>query len=127
MPRRTFDPTKVRAFPLEFPAKPLQSIWDAEAIELFNENPRLTMAQIVSVTIRDGAPSPRPPFIPQVAAQPHGRHTPTPELPLQRIAPLERLGKCGRDSGHATDYVGVSKICHRVDTVPSRALTVEDM
>lgn len=52
MPRRTFDLTKVRAFPPEFPAKPLQPIWDAEAMEVFNENPRLTVVQIVSVAVR---------------------------------------------------------------------------
>jgi hypothetical protein len=52
MPRRTFDPTKVRAFPPELPAKQLQPVWDAVALEVLNENPGLTTGQLVSIAIR---------------------------------------------------------------------------
>jgi hypothetical protein len=51
MPRRNIDLTKVRAFP-EFPAKQLQPVWDAVALEVLNENPGLTAAQLGSIALR---------------------------------------------------------------------------
>jgi hypothetical protein len=52
MPRYNIDLTKVRAYPPELPAKQLQPDWYAVALEVFNENPKLTAAQLVAVALR---------------------------------------------------------------------------
>lgn len=52
MPRYNIDLTKVRAFPPELPAKQLQPVWNAVALEVRNENPELTGAQLVAITVR---------------------------------------------------------------------------